>query len=162
MYDVSAPHQVTLRRRKSKISFKTKAPVLKLSITKEKSTPSLKTGVMVHDRPTPKTKMAPKTKMPPKRPKLMPPTKIIKTQLKSSRAPSAPVPVMAHDQYTFDTVNEEEVANAAKVVESSRFQLFGLLAGGGLLLGVLSIIGLFKLIQLTDDDDIDNDMKEKL
>lgn len=91
----------------------------------------------------------------------MPPTKIIKTQLKSSRAPSAPVSVMAHDQYTFDTVNEEEVANAAKVVESSRFQLFGLLAGGGLLLGVLSIIGLFKLIQLTDDDDIDNDMKEK-
>merc|ERR1712147_547068 len=73
---------------------------IKLSITKEKSTPSLKTGVMVHDRPTPKTKMAPKTKMPPKRPKLMPPTKIIKTQLKSSRAPSAPVPVMAHDQYT--------------------------------------------------------------
>ena len=37
--------------------------------------------------------------------------------------------------------------------KKSRFQLFGLLAGGGLLLGIVSVFGLFKLIKVSEGDD---------
>ena len=91
----------------------------------------------------------------------MPLAKVSNTRVKSSGVPSASVSVETHDPYKFDSIDEKEVANSAEMVESSRFQLFGLLAGGGLLLGVLSIIGLFKLNQISDEDDINNDMKQK-
>ena len=39
--------------------------------------------------------------------------------------------------------------------KKSRFQLFGLLAGGGLLLGIVSVFGLFKLIKASEDDEVE-------
>ena len=79
-----------------------------------------------------------------------------KPQLGSSASINPPTIISSEsneDPYSFENHNEQNETYKLKETEKSRFQLFGLLAGGGLLLGIVSVFGLFKLIKASENDD---------
>ena len=77
-----------------------------------------------------------------------------KPQIGSSASVTKPAIAAAptEDPYSFENHNEQNV-DKLQETKKSRFQLFGLLAGGGLLLGIVSVFGLFKLIKASEGDD---------
>merc|ERR1712048_943104 len=79
-----------------------------------------------------------------------------KPQIGSSASVTKPAIAAAptEDPYSFENHNEQNV-DKLQETKKSRFQLFGILAGGGLLLGIVSVFGLLKLMKANEDDEVE-------